>query len=37
VLDTATLNILSYYHGIPAIKRWNAPLSPAADDRLEDA
>jgi probable phosphoglycerate mutase len=24
LLDTATLNILSYYHGIPAVKRWNA-------------
>ena len=22
-LDTATLSILSYYHGIPAIERWN--------------
>jgi len=28
LLDTATLNILSYYHGIPALKRWNAPLVP---------
>jgi broad specificity phosphatase PhoE len=27
LLDTATLNILSYYHGNPAIKRWNASLS----------
>ena len=26
LLDTATLNILSYYRGIPAMKRWNAPL-----------
>ncbi len=25
-LDTATLNILGYYRGIPAIKRWNAQL-----------
>jgi len=24
LLDTATLNILSYYRGVPAIKRWNA-------------
>jgi broad specificity phosphatase PhoE len=23
LLDTGTLNILSYYHGVPAIKRWN--------------
>ena len=26
LLDTATLNVLSYYRGIPAVKRWNAPL-----------
>lgn len=26
MLDTATLSVLSYYRGIPAIKRWNAPL-----------
>jgi probable phosphoglycerate mutase len=26
LLDTATLNILSYYRGIPALKRWNAML-----------
>ncbi len=23
LLDTATLSVLSYYHGIPAIERWN--------------
>jgi len=28
LLDTATLSILSYYRGIPAVKRWNAPLVP---------
>ena len=28
LLDTATLNILSYYRGIPAVKRWNATLVP---------
>ena len=28
LLDTATLNILSDYRGIPAVKRWNAPLVP---------
>jgi broad specificity phosphatase PhoE len=28
LLDTATLNILSYYRGLPAVKRWNAPLVP---------
>lgn len=27
LLDTGTLNILSYYEGIPAVKTWNAPLS----------
>jgi broad specificity phosphatase PhoE len=29
LLDTATLNILSDYRGIPAVKRWNAPLVPS--------
>jgi probable phosphoglycerate mutase len=28
LLDTATLSILSYYRGIPAVKRWNAVLRP---------
>ena len=28
LLDTATLNILSYYRNIPAVKHWNAPLVP---------
>lgn len=27
LLDTATLSVLSYYRGIPAIKRWNAPIA----------
>jgi probable phosphoglycerate mutase len=27
LLDTATLSILSYYRGIPAVKRWNAMLA----------
>jgi probable phosphoglycerate mutase len=27
LLDTATLNILSYYHGVPAVKRWNDELT----------
>ena len=27
VLDTATVSVLSYYRGVPAIKRWNAPLA----------
>lgn len=26
MLDTATLSVLSYYRGIPAVKHWNAPL-----------
>ena len=26
LLDTATMNILSFYGGIPAIKRWNTPV-----------
>jgi probable phosphoglycerate mutase len=30
LLDTATVNILSYYRGIPALKRWNA--GPAYED-----
>jgi len=28
LLDTATLNILGYYQGIPAVKRWNDILEP---------
>ena len=28
LLDTGTLNIMSYYRGIPAVKRWNAMLVP---------
>jgi probable phosphoglycerate mutase len=26
LLDTATLCVLASYHGVPAVKRWNAPL-----------
>ena len=26
LLHTGTLNVLSYYHGIPAVKIWNAPV-----------
>jgi len=26
LLETATLCVLSSYHGVPALKRWNAPL-----------
>jgi probable phosphoglycerate mutase len=32
-LDTATLCVLGYYHGVPAIKRWNAPLLPPNPSR----
>jgi len=28
LLETATLNVLSYYRNIPAVKHWNAPLMP---------
>lgn len=28
LLDTATLNILSYYQEMPAVKRWNVALIP---------
>ena len=27
LLDTATLNVLSYYRDVPAVKRWNALLA----------
>lgn len=27
LLDTATVSVLSHYFGIPAIRRWNAPLT----------
>jgi probable phosphoglycerate mutase len=26
LLDPATVNVVSYYRDIPAIKRWNAPI-----------
>jgi len=29
LLDTGTLNILSSYHGVPALETWNAPLATA--------
>jgi probable phosphoglycerate mutase len=31
LLDTATLCILSYYRGVPAIKRWNASVTAQFD------
>jgi broad specificity phosphatase PhoE len=39
LLDTATVSVLSYYRGVAAIKRWNAPFAVegiqvvAADER----
>ena len=27
LLDTATLGVLGYYHEIPAVRIWNAPLT----------
>ena len=33
LLDTATLSVLSFYRGVPAIKRWNAPLAPESFPR----
>lgn len=29
MLSTATVSVLSTYHGAPAIRHWNAPLMPA--------
>jgi broad specificity phosphatase PhoE len=28
LLDTATISVLGYYRGVPAIKRWNNKLAP---------
>jgi broad specificity phosphatase PhoE len=28
MLDTSTVSVLSYYHGTPALKRWNASITP---------
>jgi len=38
LLETATLCALSAYHGVPAVKRWNAPLvfAPARRDEGRD-
>jgi probable phosphoglycerate mutase len=33
LLETATLCVLSSYHGVPAVKRWNAPLFTARASR----
>lgn len=39
LLDTATVCVLSDYHGVPAIRRWNAPLwrAPAPPEPDEDS
>ena len=34
LLDTATVCVLSSYHGTPAIKRWNAPLMHAKPEQI---
>ena len=34
LLDTATVSVLGSYHGIPAIKRWNAPLMHAKAEQI---
>jgi probable phosphoglycerate mutase len=26
LLDTASVSILSYYHGLPAVRQWNAAI-----------
>jgi probable phosphoglycerate mutase len=28
MLDTSTVSVLSYYHGTPALKRWNISITP---------
>jgi probable phosphoglycerate mutase len=33
LLETATLCVLSSYHGVPAVKRWNSPLMHHEDHR----
>ena len=35
LLETATLCVLSSYRGVPAVKRWNAPLSTGGAPREE--
>lgn len=35
LLDTATLDVLDYYRGVPAIKIWNAPLIEAFGPAIE--
>jgi broad specificity phosphatase PhoE len=35
LLDTGTLNVLDDYHGIPAVRTWNAPLTGYASPITE--
>lgn len=37
LLDTATVSVLSSYHGIAAIRRWNVPLVTAQTEPSDDA
>ena len=32
LLDPATVNVLSFYRKVPAVKYWNAPIIPASQD-----
>jgi len=36
LLGPATLSVLSYYEGEPALKRWNAPLAPPPPQNLDE-
>ena len=36
MLDTATLSILSYYRGIPSLKRWNADIALTPTEKTEE-
>lgn len=29
LLDPATVNVMTYYREIPAVKRWNSPITPS--------
>jgi probable phosphoglycerate mutase len=32
LLDPATINVLSFYRTVPAVKYWNAPIIPVSQD-----
>ena len=32
LLDPATINVLSFYRSVPAVKHWNAPIIPVSSD-----